>query len=173
MNRSKHVIKEHDMIRTAICFTCYRQYDYDYVKIVHKNETTHFGDEKRKVSVIKVLHGICKDKKLYQDKKEFLSFALKLLCKIPNESVVECIGSIAELHTKPQRNCNFRRYETELMIDWNGPNLSKAEALLINSLDRHFGSRKKWHFKTGSTKYFISRVVYDINKQTSRICFLE
>ena len=84
--------------------------------------------------------------------------------QIPNESVVECIGSIAELHTKPQRNCLFKRYETELSVDWNGTNLTKAEAFLEKSLDRHFESRKKWNFKTGSSKFLTSKVVDRIMK---------
>ena len=177
MDRSKRTIKEYAMIRTVTCFTCYRQYDYNkvlnHVKIVHKNEDTQFGEDSTKLSVIKVLHGICKEEKLYEDKKEFLALALKLLCKIPNESVVESIGSVAELHTKPNRNCSFGRFETELMIDWNGPNLSKAEPIIIKALDRYFGSRKKWHFRTGSNKHFVSKVVDGINKKPSRLCFLE
>ena len=74
--------------------------------------------------------------------KRFVALALKLLCKIPNESIVECIGSIGEHHTIPQRNCNFKRYEAELMVDWNGPIIYKAEQFIAKYLDRHFGSRK-------------------------------
>ena len=32
------------------------------------------------------------------------------------------------LHTKPPRNCNFKKFETELMLDWNGPNITKSRA---------------------------------------------
>ena len=107
-----------------------------------------------KYSSIEVIHGLCKNEKVYQDNKEFLAIALKLLCKIPNESVVECIGSIAECHTKPQRNCIFKRYETELMVDWNGPNLTKAEqAFIEKSLDRHFGSRKNGISRQGPANF--------------------
>ena len=43
-----------------------------------------------------------------------------------NGNVIESIGSVAELHTKPQMNCNFKRFETELMLDWNGPTVLKS-----------------------------------------------
>ncbi len=177
MDKTKHNIKEHALQRNVVCFTCYRQFEFNkvlnHVKVTHKNENTQFGDENNTLSAIKVIHGICKDEKVYQDKKEFLAIALKVLCKIPNESVVECIGSIAELHTKPQRNCIFKRYETELLVDWNGPNLVKAGPFIEKSLDRHFGSRKKWNFKTGSSKFFISKVVDRINHQPSKLSFME
>ena len=51
------------------------------------------------------------------------SFSIK---EKSNESVIESIGSVAELHTKPQRNCNFKKFETKLILGWNGPNVNKS-----------------------------------------------
>jgi len=76
--------------------------------------------------------------KFYKDKKQFLAFALKLLCKTPNESVVESMGSVAELHAKPQRNNMLNLFATEVFIDWNGPSLPKATGLIERALDHHF-----------------------------------
>jgi hypothetical protein len=87
--------------------------------------------------------------------------------------VIESIGSVAELHTKPQRNCDFSKFETVLMLDWNGPNVPKSKSLVETALDRHFGSRKHWRFKTGSSKYFVSKVVKKNSSQPSRLSFLE
>ena len=111
--------------------------------------------------------------RLYKDKKQFIHLALKILCKTPNESIVEFIGSIAELHTIPQRNNHFKSFESELHVDWNGPNLPKAGPFLEKALDRHFGSRKQWRFKTGSSKIFTSKVVDRINRESSRLTFME
>ena len=51
--------------------------------------------------------------------------------------------------------------------------LFKAKVFIKQSLDRHFGSRKKWNFKTGSTKQFTSQVVDRINAKPSPLCFME
>ena len=147
MDRKMCIIKEHALEETAVFYSCHRRFNIKKVlkhnKDMHKGELTQFGDKVVKYSSIKIVHGICKEEQLFNDKKKILSLALKVFCKTPNESVVECIGSIAELHTKPQRNCNFKRFETELLVDWNGPIIHKAQSFLEKSLDRHFGSRKK------------------------------
>lgn len=140
---------------------------------IHKGETTQFCDRIVKYSSMKIIHGICKDERLFSNKKKFLSIALKIFCKTPNESVIESMGSIAELHTTPQRNCDFKRFETELLIDWNGPNVSKSQAFVERSLDRHFGSRKNWRFKSGSSKFFVSKVVDRISSEPSRLTLME
>ena len=95
------------------------------------------------------------------------------LSNLPNESVIECTGSIAQLHTKPQRNNKFKSFESELHVDWNGPNVPKAGPILEKALDRHFGSRKNWRFKTGSSKFITSKVVDRITRESSRLAFLE
>ena len=80
---------------------------------------------------------------------------------------------MAELHTKPQRNCNFKRFETELMLDWNGPTVPKSQAFIEKSLDRHFGGRKKLRFKTGYSKFFVSQVVDSGTSDPSRLSFVD
>ena len=70
------------------------------------------------------------NKYLYEGKQGLLSIALKVFCKTPNQSVIESIGSVAELRTKPQRNCNFKYFKTELMLDWNGPTVPKSEPFI-------------------------------------------
>ena len=142
-------------------------------KDIHKGVQNQFGDEIITVSPIKVIHGNCTTDKLFQDKQKILSLALEIFCKTPNESVIECIGSVAELHTKPQRKSKFHRFENELMVDLNGPTLSKGKNFIEKSMDRHFRSRKNWNFKTGSSQFFVSQVVARINAQPSRITFME
>ena len=116
--------------------------------ITHNGETTQFCDRIVKYSSMKIIHGICQNMWLYDGKEQFLLLALKVFCKTPIESVIESIGSVAELHTKPQTNCNFKKFETELMLDWNGPTAPKLQSFLEKSLDRHFGSRQNWRFKS-------------------------
>ena len=177
MDRMMRVIKEYAIEETAICLVCHRRVKMEKVlkhnKDIHKGELIEFCDKLIQYSSIKVIHGICKEEKLFQNKKKFLNLALKVFCKTPNESVVESIGSIAELHTQPQRNCNFKKFETELIVDWNGPKPSKAQDFIRRALDRHFGGRKNWRFRTGSSKYFVSKVVDRVNSEPSRLTFLE
>lgn len=177
MTRTMRVIKENAIVETAVCLTCHRRFNIDKIlkhnRDIHDGETTQFFDRNVKFSSIKIVHGICKDERIFQDKKEFLALALKIFCKTPNESVIESMGSVAELHTQPQRNCDFKVYETELMIDWNGPNVTKAHSFVEKALDRHFGSRKQWRFKTGSSKFLISKVVDRVKSTPSRLSFLE
>ena len=115
---------------------------------------------------------MCLQEKLYYEKKEFLNIALKLLCKTPNEAVVESMGSMLQKHMKPERNAAQSAFEGEMHIDWNGPVLSRADHHLSSSLDRKFGSRKLWHFKTGSSKYYASEVVERKKSDISRLSFL-
>ena len=111
MNLQKHQIKEVSFTVTAVCLTCHKIYPKDmiqkHVMNIHQGENTSFADVETKFLSTKILHGICKNENLYDNKKEFLTLALKLLGKSPNESVVECIGCVAELHAKHQRNANY------------------------------------------------------------------
>ena len=105
--------------------------------------------------------------KLHFGKQKFVSLALKLLCKTPNEAVVESMGSMLQKHMKPERNANQSAFEGEMHIDWNGPVVSRADHLLSRSLDRKFGSRKRWHFKSGSSRFYTSDVVDRKRSETS------
>ena len=116
MNRNKRQIKEFAIEKEVLCFLCHRRIKSSKMqkhnKDIHKGDLNTFGDEIVSFSSMKVFQGICKSENLYNGKERILGFALKVFCKSPNESVIECIGSVTELHTKPQRNCNFKRFET-------------------------------------------------------------
>ena len=51
----------------------------------------------------------------------------------------------------------------------NVPVVSNADNILSRSLDRKFGSRKKWNVKSGNTKYFTSAVVDKKKLESSRV----
>ena len=124
-------------------------------KDIHKGVQNQFGDEIITVSPIKVIHGNCTTDKLFQDKQKILSLALEIFCKTPNESIIECIGSVAELHTKPQ--FHSQRVKTSLKNQW------------VDILDQE----RIGIFKTESSNFFVSQVVARINAQSSRITFME
>ena len=139
---------------------------------MHKNTDTGFEDAFGTYSSMKLLHGVCHFEKYYCDKKEFLALALKIAVKTPNEAVVESIGSILNLHSAPNRNCNQKTYHNELMIDWNGPPVSKADNIIKEALDLHFSGRNKWHFKVTSSKFAVSEVVDRKLKEPSKLSFV-
>ena len=99
--------------------------------------------------------------------------ALKLLCKTPNEVFVESIGSVLEKNMKPQGPGKQVIFVSEMHNDWNGPVVSKANNVLVRSLDRKFGSRKKWNFKSGNTKFYNSAVFDRKRVESSRLSLLE
>lgn len=177
MTKEKKSIKSAAVNETAICKLCHRRFEFKelvkHVKHQHKNqETVQSLDQIKTFSSIKVLHGVCLQEKLYFGKQQFVSLALKLLCKTPNEAVVESMGSMLQKHMKPERNANQSAFEGEMHIDWNGPVVTRADQLLSRSLDRKFGSRKRWHFKTGSSRFYTSEVVDRKKSETSRLSFL-
>jgi hypothetical protein len=57
--------------------------------------------------------------------------------------------------------------------DWNGPVVSNANNVLARSLDRKFGSRKKWNFKSGNTKFYTLAVDDRKRVESSRLSILE
>ena len=85
--------------------------------------------------------------------------ALKLLCNTPNEVFVESIGSVLEntWNPKDQGNNLFLLVKCILigMVQWS----VMEDNVLARSLDRKFGSRKKWNFKSGNTKFYTSAVI--------------
>ena len=158
----KKLIKSAAVKETAVCTVCHRRFQFsdlvNHVKTFHKNmASVNCVDKIKTFSSIKVLHGVCQQEKFYFGKQQFISIALKLLCKTPNEAVVESMGSMLQKHMKPERNCTQSAFEDEMHIDWNGPVVSRADPLLSVSLDRGFGSRKHWNFKTGSSKFYTSK----------------
>ena len=75
-------------------------------------------------------------------------------------------------HMKSERNAKQSAFEAEMNIDWNGPVVSRSEKILEESLDRKFGSRKQWNFKSGETKFFSSKVVDRKRAEVSRLAFM-
>ena len=164
MTKDKKSIKTAAVKESAVCSVCHRRFQFSelvkHVIKVHKDmNSVNCIDQIKTFSSIKVLHGVCQQEKFFFGKQQFISLALKLLCKTPNEAVVESMGSMLQKHMKPERNATQSVYEDEMHIDWNGPVISRADTLLSVSLDRKFGSRKRWHFKTGSSTFYTSKVV--------------
>ena len=77
---------------------------------------------------LKVLHGVCQLEKYYSNQQLFISLALKLLCKTPNEAVVESLGSLLQKNMKPERSAKQNTFDSELHIDWNRPVISRADS---------------------------------------------
>ena len=92
--------------------------------------------------------------------------------KTPNEAVVESIGSMLTLHSKPNRNCDQTIYHNELMIDWNGPSVALADGLIRKAIDMHFSDRKKWNFKATNSKFIVSEVIDRQLKVAPKLSFL-
>jgi len=113
-----------------------------HVKTIHKDvQEIQMNDIVHSFSTMKVLQGVCQIPKYYTNKKLFLSLALKVAVKTPNESVVESIGSVLNLHSAPNRNAKQITYHNEMVIDWNGPPLAKADRFIEKALDLHFGEK--------------------------------
>ena len=177
MTKDKKVIKSAAVTETAVCLQCHQRFEIlaliKHVNTVHKHfESVQCQDQIKTFSSIKVLHGMCQQEKFYIGKQDFISLSLKLLCKTPNEAVVESMGSMLQKHMKPERNAKQSVFDDEMHIDWNGPVLSRADSLLEMSLDRKFGSRKQWNFKSGESKFYTSKVVDRKKAETSRLSFL-
>ena len=62
-------------------------------------------------------------------------------------------------HMSLERNTTQTTITGDIRIDWIGPVVSRADHLLSASLDSWFGSRGRWHFKTGTNKFYTSEVV--------------
>ena len=84
MDRKMRTIKEHALEETAVCYSCHQRFNIKKVlkhnKDMHKGELTQFRDKVVKYSSIKIVHGICKEERLFNDKKKILSLFLKVFC---------------------------------------------------------------------------------------------
>ena len=150
-------IKNNALVESAVCNKCHQRFNMKdiskHVKKRHENQNIEFSDAFATYSSLKLLHGVCHFPKYNVDKKEFLALTLKLAFKTLNEAVVESIGSVLSLHSVHNRNCLQTTYHNEVMIDWNGPGVSKADNIIQEALDLHFNSRNKWHFKVAISKF--------------------
>ena len=138
----------------------------------HKDKgTMQTFDQIKTFNSIKVLHGVWIKGKFDFGKQGFLNIALKLLCKTPNQAVVESMGSMLQNHMKPERNANQTAFTADMHIDKNGPVVSRADHHLSASLNHWFGSRMRWHFKTGSKTFYTLEVVDRKKTEVSRLYF--
>ena len=64
------------------------------------------------------------------------------------------------------------KFENKMHVDWNGPKVGKADAIISESMNTYFKS-ENWHFKTGSTKFFTSKVDDKKAMEPSRLLFME
>ena len=62
-------------------------------------------------------------------------------------------------HMSSEHNAAETTIKGDINIDWNDPVVSRVDQLLSASLDSWFGSRGRWHFKTGTNKFYTSEVV--------------
>ena len=74
-------------------------------------------DQIKTFNYIKVLRGVCTQENFYFGKQGFLNIALKILCKTPNEAVVESMGSMLKKHMKPERNAKLTAFTADMHID--------------------------------------------------------
>ena len=103
MTKDKKAIKSAAITETAVCELCHRRFVFKdlvrHVKSNHKDkETVQTLDQIKTFKSIQVLYGVCLQDKFYFGKQEFINIALKLLCKTPNEAVVESMGSMLQKH---------------------------------------------------------------------------
>jgi hypothetical protein len=86
------------------------------------------------------------DPKLYDGLGDILYAFEQCVLKIRNEAVVEGMGSIVNtMHADPRRGLSADAYVKEAFIHVNGPMIDKADGLVKEALDIHFGD-KPWHF---------------------------
>lgn len=104
----------------------------------------------------------------------FQYFALKSA----NEAVNEGMGSVVDLHAGGRRHLSQEKYSKEAFIQWNGPSLAHADAIIRKALDEHFGGRDKWHFQQTSEKGMKgkwsveSQVIYRLKNTPPKLPFL-
>jgi len=98
--------------------------------------------------------------------------------KIRNEAVVEGMGSIVNLHADGRRGLNAQAYVQEAFIHVNGPMIDKADGLVTEALDIHFGN-KPWHFTQRSPMglngafTIESEVISRLKAMKSKLPFME
>ena len=76
---------------------------------------------------------------------------------------LDSLGLMLLKHMSPERIATQTTITGNIHKDWNGHMVSRVNHLLSAFLDSQFGSRGRWHFKTGTNKFYTSEVV-DRNK---------
>ena len=177
MTKEKQAIKDAAITESVDCYVCHRRFEVTrFLKHFNSShgdlEDVQFGDKLKQFSSMKVLHGVCQFSKYFQNMQMFIQLALKLACKTPNEAVVESVGSMLNKHMRADRPGSQISFDCEMHIDWNGPVVSKANTLLERALDNKFGSRKRWNFKSGNSKFYVSKVVDRKKLEHSPLSFI-
>ena len=72
----------------------------------------------------------------------------------------------------PKRNTTQTAFTGEMRIHWNGPVVSRANHILFAFLDSWFGSRGRWHFQTGTNKFYTYEILDGKKSEVSRLSFV-
>jgi hypothetical protein len=83
---------------------------------------------------------------LFADTPDVLYFFQCWALKIRNEAVVEGMGSHLHAHADPQSGLNAISIAQETFVHFNGPRLDKANNVIEEALNHHFGPGKPWPF---------------------------
>ena len=115
--------------------------------------------------------------KLYEGIEIIMHTIAAASVAISCESIVQSVVSIYENRQNKFRTITDDRANFEMQIGVNGPNLSQADILLENTLDKYFPEHKKgkWHFTMDSTKiaYVISKTVDSLKNKPSKLSFMD
>lgn len=105
----------------------------------------------------------------------------KIFCSCPPESVVESMGSIIEMISKARggsktstNQLDVKDISDELKVHWNGPHISRCEAVVKQALNLHFKGGR-WHFVSQDVRaklHKVSKVVDRINKTKPVLKFM-
>ena len=102
------------------------------------------------------LHLFLKESSLYTGLEDFLALFLRCLVKTHAEGVAESM--------------DIEDIGIEAFIHWNGPPLHLADKLGMESLDSHFGGRRRWNFVTLANKTD-STVIKRLKKVEAKVPF--
>ena len=83
-----------------------------------------------------------------------------------------CFNSVKGCDEHTEYNATQTAFKGKMHKDRNGPVISRADHLLSASLDRWFGSRGRWHFKTVTNKLYTSEVENRTKSKVSRFFFV-
>ena len=113
--------------------------------------------------------------------KHVLANIAKIFCSCPPESVVESMGSIIEMISKARggsktstNQLDVKGISDELKVHWNGPHISRCEAVVKQALNLHFKGGR-WHFVSQDVRsklHKVSKVVDRINKTKPVLKFM-
>jgi hypothetical protein len=98
--------------------------------------------------------------------------------KMPNESVIESMGSTLDEHAGGKRGTGFERFSMEAVTHWDGPGACQSDRIIRAALTKMFkGGPKKWRFnhidkRHRSKDTYKSKVIAKHLKKRVRLPFL-